>query len=250
MRLYTRTTATRKFGLSFASITYQIGVGVRYAITMGQLTDLLKSTADAAFAVDDERFICGWNDAAERLLGYSSAEVYQKLCASILRGNTVFGSGVCGPQCKVIDCALRGQGVPGFEMEVRASSGKLIWVRSSSILLRDERPGRHLLVHMLTDISRTKWREEITTKFVRIARQVSHLSDAGNHAELPPSASLTEREAAVLRLIAEGRSSIRIAQELHVSYGTLRNHLSHIHEKLHTNNRVAAILLAKSRGII
>ena len=52
----------------FASITYQIGVGVRYAITMGHVTDLFKSTADAAFAVDDERFICGWNDAAERLL--------------------------------------------------------------------------------------------------------------------------------------------------------------------------------------
>ena len=55
---------------------------------------------------------------------------------------------------------------------------------------------------------------------------------------------LTEREAAVLALIARGWSNRRIGQELAISEVTVRTHVSHILAKLGVSNRVEAALHA------
>jgi two-component system, NarL family, response regulator LiaR len=55
---------------------------------------------------------------------------------------------------------------------------------------------------------------------------------------------LTERERAVLALIARGWSNRRIGQELAISDVTVRTHVSHILAKLGVSNRVEAALHA------
>ncbi|MES1210766.1 MAG: response regulator transcription factor, partial [Acidobacteriota bacterium] len=55
---------------------------------------------------------------------------------------------------------------------------------------------------------------------------------------------LTERENAVLALIARGWSNRRIAQELSISDVTVRTHVSHVLAKLGVSNRVEAALYA------
>jgi two-component system response regulator DesR len=59
---------------------------------------------------------------------------------------------------------------------------------------------------------------------------------------------LTDRERQVLRLAAEGQSSSRIAAELHLSEGTVRNYLSEAISKLGAENRVEAARLARQKG--
>lgn len=59
---------------------------------------------------------------------------------------------------------------------------------------------------------------------------------------------LTDRERQVLRLAGEGRSSARIAAELHLSEGTVRNYLSEAISKLGAANRVEAARIARERG--
>lgn len=59
---------------------------------------------------------------------------------------------------------------------------------------------------------------------------------------------LTERERNVLRLAGEGRSSVQIAQELHLSEGTVRNYLSEAIGKLGAANRVEAARKAREKG--
>lgn len=59
---------------------------------------------------------------------------------------------------------------------------------------------------------------------------------------------LTDRERQVLRLAAEGHSSSRIAGELHLSEGTVRNYLSEAISKLGAENRVEAARLARQKG--
>jgi len=59
---------------------------------------------------------------------------------------------------------------------------------------------------------------------------------------------LTDRERQVLRLAAEGHSSGRIAAELHLSEGTVRNYLSEAISKLGAENRVEAARLARQKG--
>jgi two-component system response regulator DesR len=59
---------------------------------------------------------------------------------------------------------------------------------------------------------------------------------------------LSERERQILKLVNSGRSSTEIAQELHLSEGTLRNYLSEIISKLGATNRTDAARIAHSRG--
>jgi two-component system, NarL family, response regulator LiaR len=60
---------------------------------------------------------------------------------------------------------------------------------------------------------------------------------------------LTEREAAILRLLAQGASNQEIAEKLEVSEKTVRNRLSEIFSKLRLNNRTQAALYALREGI-
>ena len=60
---------------------------------------------------------------------------------------------------------------------------------------------------------------------------------------------LTAREIEVVRMVAEGLSSARIAQELHVSEGTVKTHLHRIYDKLGLDGRVQLALLAREKGI-
>ena len=59
---------------------------------------------------------------------------------------------------------------------------------------------------------------------------------------------LTDRERQVLRLAAEGHPSARIAAELHLSEGTVRNYLSEAISKLGAENRVEAARIARQKG--
>lgn len=59
---------------------------------------------------------------------------------------------------------------------------------------------------------------------------------------------LTDRERQVLRLAAEGHSSARIASEIHLSEGTVRNYLSEAISKVGAENRVEAARIARQKG--
>jgi two-component system, NarL family, response regulator LiaR len=70
--------------------------------------------------------------------------------------------------------------------------------------------------------------------------------------EQPPSAilaKLTGREADVLRLLARGQSNAEIAERLHLSEGTVRNHVSAIFAKLDVTDRTQAAILAIQYGL-
>ncbi len=62
----------------------------------------------------------------------------------------------------------------------------------------------------------------------------------------PGLTNLTDREREVLRSIAIGASNREIAQTLHLSEGTVRNHISHVLTKLDVRDRTQAAILANS----
>ncbi len=65
----------------------------------------------------------------------------------------------------------------------------------------------------------------------------------------PAPETLTARELAVLRLIAQGLSNQEIADELVVSEATIRTHVSRILGKLHLASRTQAALYAVREGL-
>ncbi|HKT02389.1 MAG TPA: response regulator transcription factor, partial [Rugosimonospora sp.] len=61
---------------------------------------------------------------------------------------------------------------------------------------------------------------------------------------------LTEREREVLRLVAEGYSNSRIAEQLYISPKTASVHVSRILAKLAVANRVEAASVARRLGLV
>ena len=61
---------------------------------------------------------------------------------------------------------------------------------------------------------------------------------------------LTEREIEILRLARRGLPNPQIAQALHISPGTVRNHLSAVYRKLGVHSRHEALQIAEERHLI
>ena len=68
--------------------------------------------------------------------------------------------------------------------------------------------------------------------------------------EMNGSRSLTEREKEILRLVSQGLSNKAIAQDLSLSVGTVKVHVSHILDKLGVSNRTEASMRALQMGLI
>jgi DNA-binding NarL/FixJ family response regulator len=73
----------------------------------------------------------------------------------------------------------------------------------------------------------------------QVARMVvrSFMQPAAGHSE---TEQLSPRENEILELVAKGHSNKEIGSLLHISFGTVRNHLMHIYEKLHVRCRTEA----------
>lgn len=73
-------------------------------------------------------------------------------------------------------------------------------------------------------------------------------------ADLPPLPvgfnGLTPREHDVLALVARGMNNQAIGQQLHLSAGTVKNHVSAILRRLGTSDRTEAAVLATKHGLI
>ena len=59
---------------------------------------------------------------------------------------------------------------------------------------------------------------------------------------------LTQREKEVLELVADGKNTNEIADELRIKSGTVRNYISTILDKLEVKNRIEAISRSKEKG--
>ncbi|MFF2041946.1 response regulator [Kitasatospora sp. NPDC058170] len=71
-----------------------------------------------------------------------------------------------------------------------------------------------------------------------------------DHRPPGPADALTGREVDVLRLIAGGSTNREIASRLHLSEGTVKNHISRILGRLHLRDRVQAALYARDHGLL
>jgi len=79
----------------------------------------------------------------------------------------------------------------------------------------------------------------------KVLQEITHPSDR------PPTPNpLTEREAEVLRLVAQGLSNQDIARKLNISDPTVRTHVSNILGKLHLATRIQAALYALREGLV
>ncbi|HEX6703360.1 MAG TPA: response regulator transcription factor [Albitalea sp.] len=89
-----------------------------------------------------------------------------------------------------------------------------------------------------------------TIRAVHAGRRCIPPEIAAELAEHVGDDALSERELAVLRLVAAGNSNKRVAASLNISEETVKAHVRNILSKLRANDRTHAVIIALQRGII
>jgi len=84
-------------------------------------------------------------------------------------------------------------------------------------------------------------------RVVGVFGQVTNEREASPLPELP---HLTPRQSEVLRMLEHGRSTRQIAQELHLSPETVRNHVRHVLHALGVHSRLEAVTLARRQQLL
>jgi DNA-binding NarL/FixJ family response regulator len=70
------------------------------------------------------------------------------------------------------------------------------------------------------------------------------------HGPAGPEDTLTPSEQSILRLVAAGEGNREIALHMGISEKTVRNHMSHIYDKLDVRDRSGALLYAMHKGLV
>jgi DNA-binding NarL/FixJ family response regulator len=76
------------------------------------------------------------------------------------------------------------------------------------------------------------------------------VTDIEEDAEAPFHPHLTPRQAEVLRLLEHGRSTQQIADDLHLSLETVRNHIRGILRALGVHSRLEAVAVARREDVV
>lgn len=215
-----------------------------------ELFALLEQTGDAAYCVTPDGEIRSWNAAAERLFGYTAAQVLGRDVHEVLVARDALGTDALAGG---LDAATRrwtpqGERIPSFDLEVRTAMGTPLWVNVSTIVFDDSRTRRRLFVRLARDVTQRRRERELLERAVALGRELASLiPDQSTHA---PVEALTDRERQILSAFARGQSAAAVSRVLRISPQTLRNHLHHINRKLRTHSRIEAVTHAQRRGLL
>ena len=140
---------------------------------------------------------------------------------------------------------LAGQGriPPPLRTRLLAASGQRIRVTLAP-MIAPTAAGRMVLLHVFHELSEAELGDAAGDgRLFDITPDAVAAAPTG-------AAALTGRELEVLRLMAAGMTNGEIAENLILSYHTVRNHVSSIRDKLQARNRQQATIIARDLGLI
>lgn len=199
----------------------------------------LAAAADGAFAMMGDGRITLWNLAAARITGYEADEALGRRCCDVFVGHDAEGDRVCSASCRRLGQIQNGEPVETFDLQTTSKAGRPIWLNMSTIVLPVADAKVPRAIRTFRDVTAVK-------DVLALVRQRL----AGTPAKDDPIGRLTRREVEVLRFLASGATNRALAERLHISPATIRNHTHNIFEKLGVANRLAAAAYAISQFLI
>lgn len=194
----------------------------------------------------DGRFMF-WNRSAERITGLAASQVLGRRRDEIIApaANTPAGDRSCWE-------GLEGRGgsvAPRpVEATLRGGSGEETQVTLVPVIFASEPHDDALTLWMLDASAATEAPESDSP-----AATEPHPDTPGAGERQPAAASphsLSPREVELLRLIAAGTSTERIASDLAISIHTVRNHVRSLRHKLGAKTKLEAVVIAIRNGLL
>jgi DNA-binding NarL/FixJ family response regulator len=144
------------------------------------------------------------------------------------------------------------QPVANFDLRLQTNKGKEWCNVTIEIVTAPESKERHAVhVIQLLDIrklieqlGRVMVTRQVTGDFQIAARLISASLTTARDVKL------TAREKEILNLLAKGKRTHVIAEELYISPATVNNHVQHIMDKLDSHSRLEVVARAREAGII
>jgi PAS domain S-box-containing protein len=216
-----------------------------------QIVNLVRGTADPAFAIDGSGLISAWNTAAEELFGLKLIEAIGRPCHEILQG-TDEGGVTCSEHCAIKQALAMNHPVANFDLQVQTKTGPQ-WCNISVLSVTEPRSASRHAVHIVHPREMRKRLERLLRDFLVSQTELNPEVAARLFSPVRVATSnvkLTSREIEILRLLARGTRSRAIADRLCISDKTINNHITHILTKLDAHNRLEAIRRAEHAGLI
>jgi PAS domain S-box-containing protein len=203
------------------------------------LAETLARAGDGVCAIGPEGRVVLWNRAAEKILGWSAREVMGRPCCDVFVGMDEHGNRLCYQGCHVMSLVKIGEPIQHFDMQTRTKAGKPVWLDISILEAPSSGPGGALVIHLFRDVTATR-------ELLRLV----HERIQSPWAPRAETMVLTRRELEILRLMAGGANTKALAESLHVSPATIRNHAQNIFEKLGVHSRLEAVAYATQHHLL
>jgi len=204
---------------------------------------LLDDLPHGAYAVDLSQVIRYWNDSAARLTGHKAQDVIGRRCYEVVQNNSADEKEPwCRDGCPSLQ-AIRENRMPSvYEARMLCASGLRKTVSLTPMIVPEPLTPETLLVHLFHEPEDSEWLE-------RQAKAVEQeMTDSRTQSE--DSKQLTSRELEILKLTALGKTPKEIAEKLHISYHTVRNHTTNLRRKLRARNNFTLVRNAQESGIL
>ena len=202
----------------------------------------LQDTDIGVYAVTLDQEIVFWNRGAEEILGHSPDEVLGRRCYEVLagtRGDSLVPACING--CPSMG-AIRSREIPRtIEANLLHATGDRIRASVTPMVVAGDEENAPVLIHLFQGAAAASSADGA----------VDGASDGPAEERRPARRGrLAPRELEVLRLVARGRSTQQIADELEISPHTVRNHVRHFRRKLDARTKLDAVLTAMRLGIL
>jgi PAS domain S-box-containing protein len=195
---------------------------------------LLGKAPDGVCGVNGGGKIALWTQSAEKILGFSAREVMGRPSCEVFVERDGPGNRLCYRGCHVLTLVTQREPVQHVAMATRTKAGKPVWLDISILVVPGGRPDASSILHLFRDVTASKEIEALVREHLAQAQPAAP-SDG------TPPPELTRREYEILRLMTSGANTRTMAERLHVSPTTVRNHVQNILAKLGVHSRLEAV---------
>lgn len=217
---------------------------------------IVRNAARAAIAVDSENCISYWNAAAIELFGFTEEEVVGRNLQQVIQARDVHGNRLSASHGALHEMIRIGEAPQSFELAIITATGKMMRVAVSIVVVLGPQPKDYTLIYLMTPMHRRRRADEAIDRLLAQTNIPGVTVPGGNVATgaeqrgTKAQPHLTRRQLEVLLLMAEGKRSGEIAEELCISVHTVRTHIQGILRTLGAANRLEAVSRALHERII
>jgi len=229
---------------------------VEEPVAFPNVPTIVANAVRAAVATDGKNQILHWNDAAIELFGFTAEEVMGRNLQTVIQARDVHGNRLSADYGAFHEMIRIGEAPQSFEIAIITATGKMIRIAVAVVVVLGPQPAEYALVYLMTPMHRRRRADEAIDRLLAqtnlpgVTVPGATVSTGAEQRGTSNQRHLTRRQLEVLLLLAEGKRSGEIADELGISVHTVRTHIQGILRTLGAANRLEAVSRALHERII